>query len=145
MAEISYSSKCQVNICVDINSGKIVHDIKLAQSDSPDPINPMNSYASPTPAIVGGKVICHFGNYGTWCIDEKSGEIYFLVVHPDYQNRGVGSQLIQFALNHIEAAGMAMATVSTGGDPSHAPARNAYEKAGFVGIPSVWYAKKFDS
>lgn len=62
-------------ICVDINSGKIVHDIKLAQSDTPDPINPMNSYASPTPAIVDGNVICHFGNYGTWCIDEKSGEI----------------------------------------------------------------------
>jgi hypothetical protein len=33
---------------------------------------------------------------------------------------------------------MAVATVSTGGDPSHAPARRAYEKAGFgPAIPSV--------
>lgn len=34
---------------------------------------------------------------------------------------------------------MALATVSTGGDPSHAPARRAYEKAGFgPGLPSVY-------
>jgi outer membrane protein assembly factor BamB len=61
-------------ICVDVNNGSIVHNIKLDTINSPDPINPMNSYASPTPAIKNGKVICHFGNYGTWCIDEKTGE-----------------------------------------------------------------------
>jgi hypothetical protein len=34
---------------------------------------------------------------------------------------------------------MRVATVGTGGDPSHAPARRAYEKAGFDReIPSVW-------
>lgn len=72
-------------ICVDINTGEIVHDLKLGQHDSPETINPMNSYASPTPAIQGGKVVCHFGNYGTWCIDEKTGEVIwnttFLVNH----------------------------------------------------------------
>lgn len=62
-------------ICVDVNSGKIIHNLELARIDSPEPINPMNSYASPTPAIQGGKVICHFGNYGTWCIDEESGNV----------------------------------------------------------------------
>ena len=72
-------------ICVDVNSGKFIHDLKLARIDSPEPINPMNSYASPTPAIQDGKVICHFGNYGTWCIDEKSGAVIwnktFVVKH----------------------------------------------------------------
>ncbi|MEM9257441.1 MAG: GNAT family N-acetyltransferase, partial [Pseudomonadota bacterium] len=39
-------------------------------------------------------------------------------------------------------AGMRVATVATGGDPSHLPARKAYEKAGFnVQIPSVWYCR----
>jgi hypothetical protein len=34
--------------------------------------------------------------------------------------------------------GMRLATVSTGGDASHAPARRAYEKLGFgAGIPAV--------
>jgi hypothetical protein len=38
-----------------------------------------------------------------------------------------------------QAAGMRYATVGTGGDPSHEPARRAYEKAGFsVHIPSVY-------
>jgi hypothetical protein len=34
---------------------------------------------------------------------------------------------------------MELATVGTGGDRSHAPARRAYEKAGFiVGLPSIY-------
>ena len=61
-------------ICVDINSGQVVHKISLAKIDDPDVINPMNSYASPTPAISDGKVVCHFGSYGTWCLDEKTGQ-----------------------------------------------------------------------
>ena len=39
----------------------------------------------------------------------------------------------------MKSSGMQVATVATGGDPSHAPARRAYEKSGFnVQIPSVW-------
>lgn len=35
-----------------------------------------------------------------------------------------------------------VATVASGGDPGHAPARRAYEKAGFnVTIPSVWMCR----
>jgi outer membrane protein assembly factor BamB len=62
-------------ICIDLDRGQIVHQIALARIDEPDVINPMNSYASPTPAISDGKVVCHFGSYGTWCLDEKSGEL----------------------------------------------------------------------
>lgn len=62
-------------ICVDINNGHILHKISLAKIDDPDVINPMNSYASPTPAISDGKVVCHFGSYGTWCLDEKTGKL----------------------------------------------------------------------
>lgn len=61
-------------ICVDLDSGKIVHNIKLGTVEEPLPINPLNSYASPTPAIKDGKVVCHFGNYGTWCLNEATGE-----------------------------------------------------------------------
>lgn len=72
-------------ICVDINSGKILHDITLGKVDNPKPINPMNSYASPTPTISDGKVVCHFGNYGTWCLNETSGDVIwnkqFVVKH----------------------------------------------------------------
>ena len=60
-------------LAVDLESGKLVHDIVLDRTSDPQPINPMNSYASPTPVISDGKVICHFGSYGTWCLDAKTG------------------------------------------------------------------------
>ena len=61
-------------LAVDLNSGKLLHDIVLGRTDSPQPINPMNSYASPTPVISDGQVVCHFGAYGTWCLDAQSGK-----------------------------------------------------------------------
>lgn len=61
-------------VCVNTNSGEIVHNILLGEINELEPINPMNSYASPTAAIADGKVVCHFGSYGTWCLNAKTGE-----------------------------------------------------------------------
>lgn len=72
------------------------------------------------------------------------GEIEFLVVHPDYQNDGVGTALNNYVLSKFRAAGMKVAVVGTGGDPSHAPARKAYEKVGFKPLPNVWYFQHLD-
>ncbi len=75
--------------------------------------------------------------------DTKIGEIGLNAVHPDYANRGIGTLMYEFAALKMKEAGMAVATVSTGGDPSHAPARKAYRKAGFeVEVPSVWFCRK---
>ncbi|MFZ9858163.1 MAG: GNAT family N-acetyltransferase [Roseiflexaceae bacterium] len=71
------------------------------------------------------------------------GEIGLNAVHPDWSGAGIGTTLYTFALDRMRAAGMRAATVSTGGDDSHAPARRAYQKAGFaVGIPSIWYCQE---
>jgi ribosomal protein S18 acetylase RimI-like enzyme len=72
---------------------------------------------------------------------ERSGEIYMIAVQPAAQRRGVASRLTEHALGEMRARGLDLATVSTGGDPGHAPARRTYEKAGFVACPQVWYAK----
>ncbi|MEM7452725.1 MAG: PQQ-binding-like beta-propeller repeat protein [Planctomycetota bacterium] len=61
-------------LCVNLETGELLHDITLGSTDEVQPINPMNSYASPTPVISGDRVVCHFGNYGTWCLDAASGE-----------------------------------------------------------------------
>ena len=67
------------------------------------------------------------------------GEIGLNAVHPDYAGGGIGTALYDFALDLMTAAGISVATVSTGADPSHAAARRAYTKAGFNRvIPSVW-------
>lgn len=72
----------------------------------------------------------------------KEGEVMMLAVDPDYQNQGVGTELNCFALERMRESGMEMAKVETGGDPSHAPARRSYEKAGYTALPLVRYFKK---
>ena len=73
--------------------------------------------------------------------DEKAkvGEIGLNAVHPNFAKRGIGTQMYDFAIEMMRKQGMKVATVATGGDPSHLPARKAYRKAGFdVEVPSVW-------
>jgi GNAT superfamily N-acetyltransferase len=75
--------------------------------------------------------------------DTHVGEIGLNAVHPNHAGKGVGTAMYDFAIARMKEAGMRVATVATGGDPSHAPARRAYEKAGFtVQIPSVWLCRK---
>lgn len=74
--------------------------------------------------------------------DSSMGEIYMIAVDPDYQRQGIGSALIEFALNWMKAAGMSVAMVETGGDPGHTPARCTYEKLGFGLFPVARYFKK---
>jgi GNAT superfamily N-acetyltransferase len=71
------------------------------------------------------------------------GEIGLNAVDPAQAGKGIGAAMYEFATARLREAGMKVATVGTGGDPSHAPARRAYRKAGFdVEIPSVWMYRK---
>lgn len=68
----------------------------------------------------------------------RIGEIGLNAVDPDHAGKGIGTAMYEAALVWMTQQGMAIATVGTGGDPSHAPARRAYQKAGFgTPIPSV--------
>ena len=76
-------------------------------------------------------------------IDSKVGEIGLNAVNPDHSGQGIGTEMFNFATNKMRLGGMQVATVATGGDRSHEPARRAYEKSGFnVQIPSVWMCQK---
>ena len=70
---------------------------------------------------------------------QNTGEVDLLAVHPEYQNRGIGTALNNFAIEKMKASGMKLAAVGTGGDPGHAPARRTYEKAGYTALPIVRY------
>jgi ribosomal protein S18 acetylase RimI-like enzyme len=71
------------------------------------------------------------------------GEIGLNAVHPQHAGRGADTALYEFAVARLQEGGMLAATVATGGDASHAPARRAYEKTGFTAvIPSVWMCRK---
>jgi ribosomal protein S18 acetylase RimI-like enzyme len=74
--------------------------------------------------------------------EKRTGEIGLNAVHPNQAGRGIGTQMYEFAMARMKESGMMLATVGTGGDLSHAPARRAYQKAGFgPALPSVFLYK----
>lgn len=61
-------------ICVDQDSGKILHDTELFTETSLEAKNSLNSYASPTPVLEPGRVYVSFGTYGNACLDTATGQ-----------------------------------------------------------------------
>lgn len=74
--------------------------------------------------------------------EDSMGEVYAIAVDPEHQRSGVGAALLDFALDWMRKKGLAMAMVETGHDAGHAPARAAYEKAGFARLPVARYFRK---
>ena len=62
-------------VCVDLETGKIIHDVKLLDVAKPAFCPSLNSYASPTPVIEAGRVYLHFGSYGTFCLDTQTAKV----------------------------------------------------------------------
>jgi GNAT superfamily N-acetyltransferase len=94
-------------------------------------------------AVAGGRPI-GFVAIALNAFHERMGVIDIIGVDPDYQRRGVSSRLTEFATEHMRSRGMDIAVVETGGDPGHAPARAAYESAGFTLLPIARYFRLLD-
>lgn len=63
-------------VCVDADTGKIAFMERLFHAGTPEPLgNPVNCYASPSPAIEAGRVYVHFGSYGTACLDTATRKV----------------------------------------------------------------------
>ena len=62
---------------VQINpeTGKVLRDIEVFNKEKPQWVHKLNSYSSSTPCLKDGKLYCHFGAYGSACLDAKSGKI----------------------------------------------------------------------
>jgi GNAT superfamily N-acetyltransferase len=76
---------------------------------------------------------------------EGLGVIDIIGVDPDHQRQGIAARLTQVAIEHMQDHGMIIASVETGGDPGHAPARALYEQTGFVLLPIARYFRKIGS
>jgi len=61
-------------VCVDAESGRIVHDVVVFKIAKPQFCHPMNSYGTPTPVVEKGRVYLHFGTYGTACLDTATAK-----------------------------------------------------------------------
>ena len=76
-----------------------------------------------------GKIV----GFVTFMLDEnrKIGTIGNNARDPECKRKGVGQQMYKAVLDFFREKGMRFATVHTGLDDAHAPARRAYERAGF--------------
>ena len=89
----------------------------------------------------GGKVV---GFIAFYCdAERKIGIISNNAVDPCCGVKGVGQEMYRAVLEYFRKAGMLLAQVTTGLDEAHAPARRAYERAGFgLHTESVTYTMK---
>jgi RimJ/RimL family protein N-acetyltransferase len=68
------------------------------------------------------------------------GEIVITAIDTKWAGNGYGTALNLAACDRMKGRGMLVATVGTGGDPSHAAARRAYENSCFTSvIPNLVY------
>ncbi len=61
-------------LCVDLDSGEVLLDRVLIEVPEPAHRNDLNSYASPSPVLGGGRVILSFGSEGTFGLDSETFE-----------------------------------------------------------------------
>ena len=83
-----------VSLCaigIDLYTGAVLHNIELASVDEPEPIHSLNSYASPTPVLQHDQLYCHFGTFGTFCIDVLAGKILWRQRLEEKHSVGPGS------------------------------------------------------
>jgi outer membrane protein assembly factor BamB len=62
-------------LCIDLSSGELLHEIELFKVEKPQWVHRFNSYASPSPVIESGRLYCHFGTFGTACVDTKTAKV----------------------------------------------------------------------
>jgi outer membrane protein assembly factor BamB len=61
-------------LCLDRNTGELVHDVPIFNPSAPARLHPKNSQATPTPIIEDDRVYVHFGPFGTACLS-TAGEV----------------------------------------------------------------------
>ena len=84
-------------VCVDADTGSIVHDIKVFDNPFPQYCIERNSYASSTPVIEEGRLYVHYGAHGTACLDTASGKVIWSRRDlPCFHHRGPASSPILF-------------------------------------------------
>ena len=82
-------------VCVDADTGRVLHDVTVFEIAEPAFCHPYNSPASPTPVLANGKLFVHFGSAGTACLDAATGEILWSRQDlPCDHHRGPGSSPI---------------------------------------------------
>ncbi|MBW7991636.1 MAG: PQQ-binding-like beta-propeller repeat protein [Planctomycetes bacterium] len=62
-------------VCIDLNTGRVVHDVEVFQPNKPQRIHRNNSYATPSAVLEAGRAYVHYGTHGTAALDSKTGKV----------------------------------------------------------------------
>ncbi len=82
-------------LAFDAETGTRVVDVEVFRLDRPRPLNPKNSFASPTPILGGDRVYVHFGADGTAALSAATGEVLWRARFPyESQHGGGGSPVL---------------------------------------------------
>ncbi|MCE9567922.1 MAG: PQQ-like beta-propeller repeat protein [Planctomycetes bacterium] len=82
---------------VDLRSGEVKHDVELFAIAKAVSLHARNTPASPTPAIVGTRLVASFGSDGVGCVDTVTGKVVWKInsLKVDYET-GPGSSPIPY-------------------------------------------------
>jgi outer membrane protein assembly factor BamB len=83
-------------ICVDRNTGAIVHNIEVFRLKQAKQVNSKNSHASPTPVLEGDRVYLHFGAYGTACLSQAGEVVWKTRLEYDNGQHGPGGSPVLY-------------------------------------------------
>jgi outer membrane protein assembly factor BamB len=85
-AGLHYLSKVKfLAIQLDLITGNILKKVKVFEQRNPQAIHRLNSYASPSPLLVEGKLFVHFGTFGTACLNAETGHLIWKNQDPNLQ------------------------------------------------------------
>lgn len=81
-------------LCVDRDSGKLLHDVEVFHKEDPGPIHNKNSYASPSALIEGDRVYIHYGSLGTACVSTAGEVLWTTELKHNHRHGPSGSPVI---------------------------------------------------
>lgn len=95
-------------VCVDRETGKVLHDVEVFHTNPPPPKNPTNSYASPTPVVEPGRVYVCFGTSGSACLDTATAKVIWknTELKLDHKEGAGSSPMIHGGLYILHCDGM---------------------------------------
>lgn len=84
--------------------------------------------------------------FGKAALSENVYDIYWMVVHPDFQGQNVGTNLMNFAEKHIRENGGSMILIETSSTPKYKKAISFYRHRGYSQIARIpgFYSKGDD-
>ena len=106
-------------VCLERDTGRLLHDFKVFDVEKVEYVNPANSYASPTSVVESGRLYVHFGTYGTACLDTETGKIQWTRrdLKCDHE-MGPGSSLASVSGFRWRSTGVPMTTITTSALPT---------------------------